>query len=161
MDAADEGIVGVITNHSWFESPIFAECAILLESFQRIYVLDLHGNAKRGERAPDGARTKTSLTLSRGWLLACSSRAPVLHREVRLSTLDLWGTRLFQIARHYWRGPLEASTGSAIYSSRACDCVMFKHRIDVELISKNLRGNIFAVPDNLLSDGRPSAGCGH
>ena len=28
----------------------------LIESFDRIYVLDLHGNAKKKEKAPDGSK---------------------------------------------------------------------------------------------------------
>jgi predicted helicase len=55
MDAVDEGVVGIITNHSWLDSPTFVGMRrSLLDSFNCIYVLDLHGNAKKVERAPDG-----------------------------------------------------------------------------------------------------------
>ena len=66
MDAVPEGVVGIITNHSWLDNPTFRGMRqSLMRSFEQIYVLDLHGNAKKKEHAPDGRRTKTSSILSR------------------------------------------------------------------------------------------------
>lgn len=66
MDSVDEGVVGIITNHSWVDNPTFRGMRqSLMRSFEQIYVLDLHGNAKKKEHAPDGGRTKTSSTSSR------------------------------------------------------------------------------------------------
>ena len=57
MDFVDEGIVGVITNHSWLDNATFRGMRqSLMRSFEQIYVLDLHGNAKKKERAPDGSK---------------------------------------------------------------------------------------------------------
>ena len=54
MDEVEEGIVGVITNHSWLDNPTFRGMRqSLMRSFQQIYVLDLHGNAKK-KRASTG-----------------------------------------------------------------------------------------------------------
>lgn len=45
MDAVEEGVVGVITNHSWLDNPTFRGMRqSLMRSFEQIYVLDLHGN---------------------------------------------------------------------------------------------------------------------
>ena len=53
MDEVKEGIVGVITNHSWLDNPTFRGMRqSLTRSFEQIYVIDLHGNAKKKERAP-------------------------------------------------------------------------------------------------------------
>ena len=53
MDAVEEGIVGIITNHSWLDNPTFRGMRqSLMRSFEQIYVLDLHGNAEeKGARA--------------------------------------------------------------------------------------------------------------
>src|SRR5215211_1114842 len=49
MDAVEEGIVGLITNHSWLDSPTFVGMRrSLLDSFNHIYILDLP--RKRKER---------------------------------------------------------------------------------------------------------------
>ena len=48
MDVIEEGVVGVITNHSWLDNATFRGMRqSLMRSFEQIYVLDLHGNAKK------------------------------------------------------------------------------------------------------------------
>lgn len=50
------GILGFITNHSFLDNPTFKGMRTKLKnSFQQIRVLDLHGNVKKKERAPDGS----------------------------------------------------------------------------------------------------------
>jgi hypothetical protein len=45
-----EGIVGFVLNHNFVDAPTFRGLRrSLLRTFQEIYVLDLHGNARRGE----------------------------------------------------------------------------------------------------------------
>jgi predicted helicase len=67
MDAVDEGVVGVITNHSWLDNPTFREMRqSLMRSFDRIYVLDLHGNAKKKERSPDGSDDQNVFDIEQG-----------------------------------------------------------------------------------------------
>ncbi len=47
MDIVEEGIVGVITNHSWIDNPTFKGMRrSLMTTFEQIYVLDLNGSAK-------------------------------------------------------------------------------------------------------------------
>jgi hypothetical protein len=49
-----EGIVAFITNHGWLDNPTFRGMrASLMRDFDDIYVLDLHGNAKKKERTPE------------------------------------------------------------------------------------------------------------
>ena len=47
------GMVAFITNHGWLDNPTFRGMrASLMRDFDQIYVLDLHGNAKKKERTP-------------------------------------------------------------------------------------------------------------
>jgi len=47
------GMVAFITNHGWLDNPTFRGMrASLMRDFDHIYVLDLHGNAKKKERTP-------------------------------------------------------------------------------------------------------------
>ncbi len=56
IDRAGEGIVAFVTNHSYLDNPTFrAMRRSLLGTFDEIYLLDLHGNSKKKERAPDGS----------------------------------------------------------------------------------------------------------
>ena len=55
VEAAGRGIVAFITNHSYLFNPTFRVMRTsLMRSFDEVYVLDLHGNARRVERAGDG-----------------------------------------------------------------------------------------------------------
>ncbi|HEO70658.1 MAG TPA: DNA methyltransferase, partial [Candidatus Hydrogenedentes bacterium] len=51
------GILGFITNHGYLDNPTFRGMRqSLMETFDDIYVLDLHGNTKKKEVAPDGSK---------------------------------------------------------------------------------------------------------
>ena len=48
MEQVEEGVVGIITNHSFLDNPTFRGMRqSLMQTFNRIYLLDLHGNAKK------------------------------------------------------------------------------------------------------------------
>ncbi|KAA6327244.1 hypothetical protein EZS27_023755 [termite gut metagenome] len=50
-----EGILAYINNHSFLDNPTFRGMRwSLLQTFDEIYILDLHGNARKKEVAPDG-----------------------------------------------------------------------------------------------------------
>ena len=62
MDPVAQGVVGVITNHSWIDNPTFRGMRqSLLKTFQQIHIIDLHGSAKPKEHRPD-QRMRTSST---------------------------------------------------------------------------------------------------
>jgi hypothetical protein len=56
LDQESRGILGFITNHTYLDNPTFRGMRqSLLESFDEIYILNLHGNSLRKEKAPDGS----------------------------------------------------------------------------------------------------------
>ena len=55
IDRTGFGILGFVTNHSFFDNPTFKGMrSRLKDSFNQIRILDLHGNVKKKEKAPDG-----------------------------------------------------------------------------------------------------------
>ncbi len=93
MDAVDEGIVGIITNHSWLDNPTFRGMRqSLMLSFEQIYVLDLHGNAKKKENAPDGSKDENVFDIEQGVAISLFVKRPGLERGVWRG--DIWGKRL-------------------------------------------------------------------
>jgi type I restriction-modification system DNA methylase subunit len=55
MDAVEEGVVGIITNHSWLDNPTFRGMRqSLMRSFDQIHIVDLHGSTKPKELSPEG-----------------------------------------------------------------------------------------------------------
>jgi len=93
MDAVEEGVVGVITNHSWLDNPTFRGVRqSLMRSFEQIYVLDLHGNSKKKEHAPDGSKDENVFDIEQGVAISLFVKKPGLEQGVWRG--DLWGNRL-------------------------------------------------------------------
>lgn len=56
LDRTGFGVLGFITNHSFYDNPTFKGMRTKLKaSFSQIRILDLHGNVKKKEKAPDGS----------------------------------------------------------------------------------------------------------
>ena len=53
IDRTGEGVLGFITNHGFLDNPTFRGMRqALMQSFQKIYILDLHGNDRKKEIDP-------------------------------------------------------------------------------------------------------------
>ena len=62
-----EGVLGFITNHGYLDNPTFRGMRWhLLDTFDKIYVLDLHGNAKKKEVTPEGKTDKNVFDIQQG-----------------------------------------------------------------------------------------------
>ena len=62
-----EGIVAFINPHGFLDNPTFRGMRWqLLRAFDEIYILDLHGNAKKKEVAPDGSKDENVFDIMQG-----------------------------------------------------------------------------------------------
>jgi len=89
---AGEGVIGMITNHSYLDSPTFRGMRQhLMNTFDEIYVLDLHGNSLKKERCPDGSKDENVFDIRQGVTIAffikCSVAAR-LQRSVKSAEED-------------------------------------------------------------------------
>ena len=67
VERAGSGIVAYINNHSFLDNPTFRGMRWnLLKSFDKIYIVDLHGNAKKKETAPDGSKDENVFDIQQG-----------------------------------------------------------------------------------------------
>lgn len=67
IDRTGEGVLAYINNHSFLDNPTFRGMRwSLLRSFDQIYILDLHGNSKKKETAPDGSADKNVFDIQQG-----------------------------------------------------------------------------------------------
>lgn len=93
VPGVENGIVGIITNHSWLDNPTFRGMRqSLMRSFQQIYIIDLHGSTKPKESTPAGVDNVNVFDIQKGvaiTLLVKRSEAP---RGIWYS--EFWGTRL-------------------------------------------------------------------
>ena len=77
MDDSDEGVIGIITNHSWIDNPTFRGMRqSLMRSFQQIHVLDLHGSAKKDEPVPDGLKDENVFDIEQGVAISIFVKRP-------------------------------------------------------------------------------------
>lgn len=61
------GILAFITNNSFLDGLIHRQMRKeLLDTFDKIYILDLHGNAKKKETAPDGSKDENVFDIMQG-----------------------------------------------------------------------------------------------
>jgi len=62
-----EGVLAFINNHSFLDNPTFRGMRWqLLKAFDKIYIIDLHGNAKKKETCPDGSPDKNVFDIQQG-----------------------------------------------------------------------------------------------
>lgn len=67
IDQAGEGVLGFITNHSYLDNPTFRGMRqSLMNSFDEIYILDLHGNSLKKEKTPDGSKDENVFDIQQG-----------------------------------------------------------------------------------------------
>ena len=67
IDRTGEGVLAYINNHSYLDNPTFRGMRwSLLQSFDEIYIIDLHGNSKKKEVAPDGSPDQNVFDIQQG-----------------------------------------------------------------------------------------------
>lgn len=89
IDQAGEGIVAFVTNHSYLDNPTFRGMRrSLLDTFDEIYVLDLHGNGRKEKQAADA---NVFEDVRQGAAVALLVKKPGLPKRVLRA--DLWGSR--------------------------------------------------------------------
>ncbi|MEA3313049.1 MAG: type ISP restriction/modification enzyme, partial [Caldisericota bacterium] len=67
IDQSKKGIVGMITNNSYLSGLIHRGMRKkLLESFDEIYILNLHGSSRIGEKCPDGSKDENVFDIMQG-----------------------------------------------------------------------------------------------
>ena len=67
IERSGAGVHGFITDHSYIDKPTFRGMRwALLSAFDRLTVLDLHGNTKKKEVAPDGGRDENVFDIEQG-----------------------------------------------------------------------------------------------
>jgi type I restriction-modification system DNA methylase subunit len=91
-----EGILGFITNHGYLDNPTFLDMRHhLMETFDTIHVIDLHGNTKKKEVAPQGKPDKNVFDIQQGVsiILAVRRRAASKKRSGKVFHCGLWGSR--------------------------------------------------------------------
>ncbi len=93
---AGKGIVGMITNHGYLDNPTFRGMRqSLMNTFDEIYVLDLHGNTKKKETSPDGSKDENVFYIQQGTAIIFMVKG-IGKNEKKVSHHELFGLRQFK-----------------------------------------------------------------
>ncbi|MCL2072961.1 MAG: N-6 DNA methylase [Marinilabiliaceae bacterium] len=92
-----EGILAFINNHSFLDNPTFRGMRWnLLKTFDKMYIIDLHGNAKKKETAPDGSKDENVFDIQQGVsiniFVKCKKQSDD-HKLAEVYHYDLFGKR--------------------------------------------------------------------
>lgn len=90
------GIVGYINPHGFLDNPTFRGMRWnLLRTFDEIYILNLHGNAKKHETCPDGGKDENVFTIQQGVSINMFVRTGRKPADAlgKVFYADLWGKR--------------------------------------------------------------------
>ena len=106
VELGGTGVLCFVTNHAWIDNPTFRGLRkSLLRTFDRLVVLDLHGNENRKEQVPAahqaalGTRDEGVFAIRQGTAVVALARVSQARRGPRTIVHgDLWGTRAHKLA---------------------------------------------------------------
>ena len=94
IERTGEGVLGFVTNHGYLDNPTFRGMRqSLMAAFDEIHLLDLHGNARRKERAPDGGPDQNVFDIQQGVAIGLFVKRKDSGGPARVFHADLWGPR--------------------------------------------------------------------
>ena len=97
IDRTGEGILAYISSNSFLEGITHRQMRkSLLESFDEIYILNLHGNARKKETAPDGSKDENVFDIMQGVSINIFVKKRDQQKEKTLGRVfyaDLYGMR--------------------------------------------------------------------
>ncbi len=88
------GILAFISNHSYLDNPTFRGMRqSLLTTFDRIHVLDLHGNTKKKEICPDGSKDENVFDIQQGVAVGIFVTGEDRKKSIKVNYGSMWGLR--------------------------------------------------------------------
>ena len=94
IERTGAGILAFITNHGYLDNPTFRGMRQqLMNAFTDIYVLDLHGNAKKKEKCPDGSKDENVFDIQQGVAIGIFVKEAGKAGPAKVRHADLWGLR--------------------------------------------------------------------
>lgn len=89
------GVLAFVTNHGYLDNATFRGMRqSLMQSFDDIYLLDLHGNSNKKEKAPDGGKDENVFDIQQGVAIGLFvKRGKVQDKPAQVYHADLYGTR--------------------------------------------------------------------
>ena len=95
IERTGQGVLAYVTANSFLDGPIHrAMRRSLMQAFDEIFIVNLHGNANRKETAPDGGRDENVFDIAEGVAVIILAKHPGGGgRPATVRYADLWGER--------------------------------------------------------------------
>jgi predicted helicase len=94
IDNDGKGILAFISNNGYLDNPTFRGMrASLLRSFDRIYILNLHGNSIKQETAPDGSKDENVFDIRIGVAIIIAIKTTQSTEWAKVNYGELYGLR--------------------------------------------------------------------
>jgi len=94
IDRDGKGIIGMITNNSYLSGLIHRGMRKrLLDSFGEIYILNLHGNSRIGEKCPDGSKDENVFDIQQGVSIVLFIKKEQKDKVCKVFYQDVYGLR--------------------------------------------------------------------
>lgn len=100
IEKKGSGVLGFITNHAWLDNPTFRGMRYsLLQTFDEVYILNLHGSTLKREKTPEGGKDENVFDIRPGVAISVFVKLEEPAKEKKVFYADLWGLRKKKYAR--------------------------------------------------------------
>ncbi len=94
IDSQENGIFAFISNNSFLDNPTFRGMRYsLMQSFDKIYILNLHGDTRKKEKAPDGSKDDNVFDIMQGVSINIFIKQNSKVKNTKIYYHDLYGKR--------------------------------------------------------------------
>ncbi len=94
LSETGQGIFAMITSNTFIDGMTHRQmrCS-LMDTFDEIYIYNLHGNSRKGETAPNGGKDENVFDIQQGVSINIFVKRPEKQNETIVKYCDLWGLR--------------------------------------------------------------------
>ncbi|WP_240446439.1 type ISP restriction/modification enzyme [Helicobacter pylori] len=93
IESLGHGLFGFISNNSFLDNPTFRGLRrSLLKCYDELYILNLHGNAKKKEETPQGAKDENVFNIMQGVSINLFVKSPQATKK-KIHYYDVYGER--------------------------------------------------------------------
>ncbi len=93
IESLGHGLFGFISNNAFLDNPTFRGLRrSLLECYDELYILNLHGNARKKEKTPQGAKDENVFNIQQGVSINLFVKNPQITKQ-KIHYYDVYGER--------------------------------------------------------------------
>ncbi|MGL2401502.1 N-6 DNA methylase [Helicobacter pylori] len=98
IESLGHGLFGFISNNAFLDNPTFRGLRrSLLECYDELYILNLHGNARKKEKTPQGAKDENVFNIKQGVSINLFVKNPQTTKQ-KIHYYDVYGERVEKYA---------------------------------------------------------------